>query len=36
VFVSGTIDANVDAGNQPLSCSAYEAPGYSLEAYLAT
>src|SRR5262245_42824083 len=35
VFVSGSIDANVDASNQPLSCSAYEAPGYSLEAYLA-
>jgi pectate lyase len=35
VFVSGTIDANVDANNQPLACSAYEAPGYSLDAYLA-
>ncbi len=35
VFVSGTIDANVDANNQPLACSAYVAPGYSLDAYLA-
>jgi pectate lyase len=34
VFVSGTIDANVDANNQPLSCSAYQAPGYTLEDYL--
>jgi pectate lyase len=36
VFVSGTIDANVDASNQALPCSAYEVPAYSLEAYLAT
>jgi hypothetical protein len=36
VFVSGTIDANVDASNQPLPCTAYEVPAYSLEAYLAT
>src|SRR6185436_5818905 len=36
VFVSGTIDGNVDANNAPLPCSAYEAPGYSLDAYLAT
>jgi pectate lyase len=35
VFVSGTIEGNVDANNQPLACSAYNAPGYSLEAYLA-
>jgi pectate lyase len=35
VFVSGTIDGNVDATNAPLPCSAYEAPGYSLDAYLA-
>lgn len=35
VYVSGTIDANVDADNQPLTCADYAAPGYSLEAYLA-
>lgn len=35
VFISGTIDGNVDANNLPLPCSAYEAPGYSLDAYLA-
>src|SRR5262249_26094711 len=29
VFVSGTIDANVDGSNQPLPCSAYEVPAYS-------
>ena len=34
VYVSGTIDGNVDANDQPLPCSAYEAPGYSLDAYL--
>jgi pectate lyase len=36
VYISGTIDANVDANNQPLACSAYEQPGYSLTEYLAT
>ena len=36
VFVSGTINGNVDANNQPRPCSSYEAAGYSLEAYLAT
>jgi pectate lyase len=34
VFISGTIDGNVDANNLPLPCSAYAAPGYSLDAYL--
>ena len=35
VFISGTIDGNVDTDNAPLPCSAYEDPGYSLDAYLA-
>jgi pectate lyase len=35
VYISGTIDGNVDASGQPLACGAYEAPGYSLAAYLA-
>jgi pectate lyase len=35
IYVSGTIDANVDAQNQPLTCASYAAPGYSIEAYLA-
>jgi pectate lyase len=34
IYVAGTIDGNVDADNQPLSCAAYAAPGYTLEAYL--
>jgi pectate lyase len=34
IYVQGTIDANVDDNNQPLSCDDYAAPGYSLEAYL--
>jgi pectate lyase len=35
IYVSGTIDANVDGNNQPLTCADYAVPGYSLEAYLA-
>jgi pectate lyase len=35
VVVKGTIDANVDADNKPLTCADYAAPGYSIEAYLA-
>ena len=36
VMVEGTIDGNTDDAGQPLSCADYEAPGYSLSAYLAT
>ena len=36
IYVSGTIDANVDDGGQPLTCTDYERDGYTLEAYLAT
>jgi pectate lyase len=35
LYVDGTIDANVDDGNQPLTCEDYYAPGYTLEAFLA-
>lgn len=35
VFVAGTINANVDAANNPLTCADYEDPEYSLDAYLA-
>jgi pectate lyase len=34
VYVSGTIDANVDDGNKPLRCEDYAAAGYTLDAYL--
>ncbi|HEY0735961.1 MAG TPA: hypothetical protein VGD69_13695 [Herpetosiphonaceae bacterium] len=35
IYVQGTIDANVDDNNQPLSCDDYAAgTGYSLQAYL--
>ena len=36
IYVDGTIDANVDDDNQPLTCADYERNGYTLEAYLAT
>src|SRR5689334_21963072 len=36
IYVNGTIDANVDDNNQPLTCDAYIRNGYSLQAYLAT
>jgi pectate lyase len=37
VFVQGTIQANVDNANQPLTCDDYAAgTGYTLEAYLQT
>jgi pectate lyase len=36
IYVQGTIDANVDDNNQPLSCDNYAAPGYTLQAYLQT
>ncbi|MBN1171485.1 MAG: pectate lyase [Micromonosporaceae bacterium] len=35
IYVSGTIDANVDDNNQPLTCADYADPEYSLDAYLA-
>ncbi len=35
VFVGAHIEGNVDANNAPLSCDAYNAPGYSLAGYLA-
>ena len=34
VYVSGTIDANVDDGNKPLRCDDYATAGYTLDAYL--
>jgi pectate lyase len=36
IYVKGTIDANVDDANQPLSCVDYYRDGYTLEAFLAT
>ncbi len=35
IYVDGTIDANVDDNNQPLTCQDYQRNGYTLEAYLA-
>lgn len=35
IYVEGTIDANVDAQNDPLSCEDYYRDGYTLEAFLA-
>jgi pectate lyase len=35
VYVVGTIDANVDDGNNPLACEDYYRDGYSLDAFLA-
>ena len=35
VRVGGTIDGNVDDGNRPVSCAAYQDPGFTLDAYLA-
>jgi pectate lyase len=35
IYVKGTIDANVDDNNQPLSCEDYYRDGYTLEAFLA-
>lgn len=35
VLVAGTIRANVDDANQPLTCADYADPAYSLDAYLA-
>lgn len=36
IYVSGTLDANVDDANQPLACTDYYRNGYTLEAFLAT
>src|SRR5687767_9670276 len=36
IYVSGTIDFNVDDTNQPLACTDYYRDGYTLEAFLAT
>ena len=36
IYVEGTIDANVDDENQPLTCEDYYRDGYTLEAFLAT
>lgn len=36
IYVDGTIDANVDDNNQPLTCQDYYRSGYTLEAFLAT
>lgn len=35
IYVKGTIDANVDDANQPLSCADYYSNGYTPEAFLA-
>ncbi len=35
IYVEGTIDANVDDNNQPLTCQDYYRNGYTLEAFLA-
>lgn len=36
IYVKGSIDANVDDANQPLSCSDYHSNGYTPEDFLAT
>ena len=36
IYVSGTIDMNVDDNDQPLTCVDYYRNGYTLEAFLAT
>lgn len=36
IYIDGTLDANVDDNNQPLSCQDYYRDGYTLEAFLAT
>ena len=35
IQIKGTINANVDDNNQPLTCADYQRDGYTLEAYLA-
>ncbi len=34
IYVKGTIDANVDDNNEPLTCADYERDGYTLQGYL--
>ena len=36
IYVKGTIDANVDDQNNPLTCTDYYRNGYTLESFLAT
>ena len=36
IYVKGTIDANVDDNNNPLSCADYNRNGYTMESFLAT
>jgi pectate lyase len=36
IYVQGTIDANVDDANNPLTCEDYYRNGYTLDAFLAT
>ena len=35
IYVSGTIDANVDDDNQPLTCESYQRNGFTIEGFLA-
>jgi pectate lyase len=35
IYVEGTIDANVDDANQPLTCRDYERNGFTIEGFLA-
>jgi pectate lyase len=36
IYVTGTVDLNVDDNNNPLTCTDYNRNGYTLEAFLAT
>jgi pectate lyase len=36
IYVKGTIDANVDDDNQPLTCDDYNRNGYTVESFLTT
>lgn len=36
IYIQGTIDANVDDENNPLTCTDYNRNGFTLEAFLAT
>lgn len=36
IYIAGTIDANVDDANQPVTCDFYRDPAFSFDAYLAT
>ncbi len=36
IYIDGTIDANVDDNNQPLTCQDYYRDGYTPEAFMAT